>query len=460
MIEQIPPPPDANGEQSPTDANSKLPPSEQQLAAPNESDQPIPVDRIAQLRNLLAQRPASGEDKDWLLQVERLYNQLAVQYLKEHEDDRAFAILTLVSLGNKKGIKAAKEASVTASRWKATAPPKLGILATDEEKRAALVAISKVRGAWLPEYLLVEGLASTNSSEVKKDATAAYAKTPHALVVYLDATTKAIADTTGCNRPLDAIKVGIESIKPGERYFGKGLIASLSALVATVQSANQAAEESESNRSTMRDKLMQLVDTLTAHEPNLLLYPKFLRAIESIRHLASGKSKVVEKTLAQSARRLGAIASHLKNSGLLAQPSAIQDFLKTADDILPVHAVAEKAGLDLGNDPSESGTAVSQSSIQEQLAEILLPLYRAKKIGGSLPAVEEFAEQMLHICQRQGVSYLGAEGDQVDFDPFSHVLEGEAEENPNMVKITMPGVKIERIDGTQKVFLRAITEKL
>ena len=134
--------------------------------------------------------------------------------------------------------------------------------------------------------------------------------------------------------------------------------------------------------------------------------------------------------------------------------------MKTADDILPVHAVAEKAGLDLGNDPSESGTAVSQSSIQEQLAEILLPLYRAKKIGGSLPAVEEFAEQMLHICQRQGVSYLGAEGDQVDFDPFSHVLEGEAEENPNMVKITMPGVKIERIDGTQKVFLRAITEKL
>ena len=460
MIEQIPPPPDANGEQSPTDANSKLPPSEQQLAAPNESDQPVSVDRIAQLRNLLAQRPASGEDKDWLLQVERLYNQLAVQYLKEPEDDRAFAILALVSLGNKKGIKAAKEASVTASRWKATAPPKLGILATDEEKRAALVAISKVRAAWLPEYLLVEGLTSTNSSEVKKDATAAYAKTSQALVVYLDATTNVIVNTTGFNSPLDAIKIGIESIKPGERYFGKGLIASLSTLVATVQSANQAAEESESNRSTMRDKLMQLVDTLTAHEPNILLDPKFLRATESIRHLASGKSKVVEKTLAQSARRLGAIASHLKNSGLLAQRSAIQDFLKTADDILPVHAVAEKAGLDLGNDPSESGTAVSESSIQEQLAGILPALYRAQLPGAALPALEELTEQMAHLCKTQGVNYLGTVDDQVEFDPFSHVYEGEGEETPIIVKITVPGVRITRIDGTQKIYLRAITEKL
>ncbi len=119
------------------------------------TEPPVPADSApslpADLLRGLLNDPKSKEEA-WQDSAGRAVSILAVCFLKESDDEAALRAVALLALAQSLGVKEARKRSVNLSRWADVAPPPISRLPVQDEQRAALNDLAKVRAAWSRKY--------------------------------------------------------------------------------------------------------------------------------------------------------------------------------------------------------------------------------------------------------------------------------------------------------------------
>jgi hypothetical protein len=406
-------------------------------------------DRVGYLREQLARKDLL-EDKEALAAVNRIFNIFAVSYAKELDDGLALAMLALVGVGRKKGIKSAKEAKINSNRWRTkNSPPALELLANEDEQKAALVALTKPLQKWALCYLMRVALDTSLPASVRKEATAQFPRNDMAAQEYVDA----MADYLASNRNLEPLRIlkalefGFAGAKPEHRNIGREFDVSLLRLVDIVHGALMETNADAGIREKIGLMLLANIEMVTAAEPDWLTRAKVLQALAIVKAMSrTGDRKVAEKLTKLSKRLmsvLNAIATPISEDEILVAEKILP---RPDNSAWPVRATAVAAE-----------GAERHSSVDVDLAQAMLSAFeRLDDLQRESPEMKELAGAVRALCAHRAVSLLGERGELVKYSPFEHSSDDVGISPGKSARVVFPGVVFRRVDGSYRVLVKAL----
>ena len=422
--------------------------------------------RLADLLRALLDTP-KPKDENWQAEAGRTVSMLAVEFLKEANDEAALRSVALLGLAQSLGVKEARKRAVKLSRWAEAAPPSLTTLGVRDEQQAALNALAKLRAGWSRLYV-EQSLADLSLpeefvSELLKWAWATYADN---LSFTQDFYAPRVAAAKSAERTVALLKDAVKLLKPSKPEAAASLAQGLASLVvALFQSAQPVAAEAKVLGNSVAT-LLHLAQDLAATVPAVLLQPAFVMAVG---RLAAGSPKgAAAKQAATVADALSLATISLLMADIERYGSQAADHWRAMvptwrtaysgwDATIALAIVASPALAALTADRHQGAKESLDAYATEAVFARLLPAWDA--FVAELPDANRagsLSEMLQQAAGTAGITPLGEKGDVVNYDPLSHHLVAKEGDSPGQVRIVRPGVQVKRPDGSARVLVSAL----
>jgi hypothetical protein len=206
------------------------------------------------------------------------------------------------------------------------------------------------------------------------------------------------------------------------------------------------------------------VDAATAMRPHLLLdaaAPQALHAALALSgQLATTAKDGVLRVLQRAVDLLGVVLalgteSARSSTKLIAAAfaAALPESLKAPQERA---ALTRLATPDAAAERSNSEVASADTAIEEAIASLLSDWDAYASAHSVTPPLNQVRHQIDAIAHIARVERFGVPGEKVSYAPFHHHLTAPASTPPLQVEVLKPGIKITRLDGSERVLLMAL----
>lgn len=422
--------------------------------------------RIADVLRALLDTP-KPKDEDWQFEAGRAVSILAVEFLKEANDEAALRSVALLGLSQSLGVKEARKRAIKLSRWAEAAPPPLTTLTVKDEQQAALTTLTKLTVSWSRPYaeqaLADLSLPEEFVSELLKWARATYRDN---LTFTQDFYAPQVAAAKGAERTVALLKDAAKLLKPSKPEAASTLAESLASLVDTFLQFTQPADVDERAFGNSVAALLHLVQDHAAAVPAVLLQPTFVRAVGRLAAVTSKgavSKQVASVTDVLSFATISLLVADLERYGSQASDHwrpmvpTWRAAYSSWDASIALVSVASPALATLTANSSTAAQASSDAYATEAVFARLLPAWDA--FVAELPDANRAASLSAMLQQAAGtlgIVPMGEKNAVVSYDPLSHHLTSEQGVSPGQVRIVRPGVQVQRTDGSARVLVAAL----
>ena len=434
--------------------------------APDSAHRPKTLELVSQLRALFA-LDLQKRAPDVLDEIGKATNLLAVCFSSESDDAIALQCISMIGLAIVKGSKEAAKRKPKTTRWAEKAPPTLQVLASSEERRAAVKFLSSITSGWVVAYAFREAADHSSDKQLVEDLLkwAGAAAASKADFIF------ALASILTVVIPNQAVGYSI-ILKTFAKCLSETRVSAGARFPDSILSLSSALDVLA--KTYLADKKMPdlamfglaSIDSVSAQEPAILFEPKVHRAMASLSTIAPGWGKGAEKVLSRFGERIISVFLLSVQMHGIEGSGEICALMVSANKVLPIGLISKRfpAQRALINEAlgqvrlGDGESPVGDVTLHDQIAALLVAwdAYRESLIDAT-PANEiEFLVES--ISATAGIGRIGKVGEMETFHPLHHHVIGAGEFPPVSVRINVPGVRIVRDDGSFRVLIKALTE--
>jgi hypothetical protein len=437
------------------------------VPSPSEAETPLPAPgSSAELLRALLDRPIVNDD-NWQTEAGRAVSRVAVEFLNEVDDVAALRAVALLGLAQSLGVKGARKRTIKLSRWLETPPPPLATLPANDEKRAALVALTKQGAMWSRSYALHAiadpGLPEELVPEILLWARATYAD---AIDFAEDFYAPQIAGSKTQERTKSLLRDAARLLKSFNTLPAARLAQGLESVVNALLKSQESIFSEEKNFEVCISTGLALLETHAARAPAILLQPEFVMVAKRVFEFKSKNathklaSTVSEKLMMAT---ISFLASEIENWGRQAAihwRMMVPTWRKTYsgwDASIAIAATTVPALISLASEIKEEIQEKNAAYASETAFARLLPAWDA--FVNDLPEpsrASSVGDMLKETAAIAGILTIGVKGQLLIYDPLSHQIVGIEPESHGQVQIIRPGVQVRRRDGSSRVLVTAL----
>lgn len=434
--------------------------------APESAHRQKALELVSQLRTLLAldQQKRAPEVLD---EIGKATNLLAVYFSTEPDDTVALQCISMIGLAILKGSKEAAKRKPKTTRWAEKSPPTLEVLASSEERRAAVKFLSSITSGWVVAYAFREAADHSSDKQLVEDLLkwAGSAAASKADFIF------ELASILTVVIPNQAVGYSI-ILKAFSKYLNETRVSAGARFPDSILSLSSALDVLA--KTYLADKKMldiamfflTSIDCVSAQEPAVLFEPKIFRAMASLSMIAPGWGKGAEKVLCRLGERIISIFLLSVQMHGIEGSGGICALMVSANNVLPIGLISKRfpAQRALINEAlgqvrlGDGESPVGDVTLHDQIAALLVAwdAFRESLLDASATNEIEFLVES--IAARARIERIGKVGEMETFHPLQHHVIGGGELPPVSVRINVPGVRIVRDDGSFRVLIKALTE--
>jgi hypothetical protein len=431
--------------------------------------QPEAADLLMRMRELL---PAGAKKIEPALaaDVARQTHLLTICFAKEQDEIVALQCLALIGVAIVRGSKETAKRKPKAIRWTSSTPPSLQVLASDEERRAAIKLLPSATNTWVVPYALRESAIPLYGKDLVAELVKWACKSVETNADLLAALEQWLRSgvTTDIDRIALVLKVFLKSFSEAPIPIGLQFSEAFLDLASALNTYCLVSGATSKQKLTLQSFGLALIDTVSSKEPAILFTPQIQQAIISLSALSNGWKKPSDKLLQRLAGRMLSISLLSSQIHGIEGSSDIRSILALAAKALPLERTgkvfsAQRVAIkELLQPiaPTEDGATKASSpnaSIQEQIATLLLAWDAFRRTLPSPDLAKEIDYLIESISTKVSVERFGQPGEIQSFHPLRHNLLDSEESPPTSVKIEVPGVRANRADGSFRVLVKALT---
>ena len=430
--------------------------------------QPDAADLLMRMRDLL---PAGAKKIESALaaDVARQTHLLTICFAKEQDEAVALQCLALIGVAIVRGSKETAKRKPKAIRWTTNTPPSLQVLASDEEKRAAIRLFPSITGTWIAPYAFREAANPSHGKDLVAELIKWAFKSAETNANLIEVLEEAFR--TGVMIDIERIglvlKVFLKCLAEAQMPIGVRFSEALLELAKSLCTFCLISGATDKQKLALQSFGLALVDAVSSKEPAILFNPQTQQAVIALSTLSNGWKNPSEKLLQRLAGRMISISLLSAEMHGVEGSSDIRSILALAAKALPLEKTgktfaAQRAVIKELLQPIatvEVGapkTSATDSSMQEQVATLLLA-WDAFRL--SLPNAEiakEIDYLIESISTKASVERFGQPGDIQAFHPLQHHLLDSEDSHPASVTIEVPGVRANRADGSFRILIKAL----
>lgn len=432
------------------------------------SDKAETAEIIATLRTLL---PLSKKkiDQKFAEEIDRKVNLLAIKLQKETDEVLAYQCLGLIGLATVKGSKSAAKQKIRPLRWIDSAPPALDTLANEDERIGAIRLLGPLKAGWKIFYALKEAI-NTQTSKALTNELIKLAITSSSTYADLVKELSRIVRENHTNDPdqINQVLKLIAKLLPSREIESGGHFAEeFSNLASSVVDLSQRTHSSFKTILEIQRSLLGILETISSHEPTVLLSEKTLQGLTILSKQPGGLPKQLQKNLNPlSSRIVSVLLQHVKMYGMN-NTIEVRQLLEFASHCLPIEKASAKFISDrelvkailLPKKDSaieDSDELSAHSGIQEQIAALLISWHQYCRDLPDPSVANEVNSLINLVASKAKIEMYGSKGDLVPYQPLQHFLGDSSSQPPTNVRIEIPGVTLTRSDNSQRILTRAL----
>lgn len=425
---------------------------------------------VAELRKLLA-IPAPDRDPNWQIVVGSLIGALCVDFSKQDDSAVALVQISLVALATRKGSTEAKRRALKPTRWISSIPPGLSELFENiDEVRAAIRVLQPIRADWVESYVAGE-LAKNKWPILTVSLVTWLLKTTPTIEHFFHALngTSPPSGVTYAGWVAIVFQTAAKVLAKSQPPAGDGLMAEVAESAMRINAPPIAGLASlyQTEQQKARRALIALVSQISSLEPSILVQGAGIAAISSLGVSTGSKVSVVVPDFEILCKRTinlltvlipAADQTHLKHYREIWR--TYRERLPTKADQLLKNAAKSAPSLTILQSAAEDNAVIPDLGVTAGLEAVLCELvvnwddYYTHHMDD--PAAQQLCARIDELIRQLGVARFGDADQVLPFDPIRHHLSDKSSATPSKVKITKPGLLLERSDGTSRVLLMAV----
>ena len=438
---------------------------------PESAQQPLPDkmgETIAELRTLLAV-PVSKRSADWQSILGTLVGALCVDFSKQESQETALVQISLVSLAAQKGSKDAKKRVIKPARWISSAPPSLSRVFDDiDEARSAIRVLQPIRADWVTSYVCGE-LSENKWPDLTSPLVTWLLKVVPTVESFLHVT-NAVSQPSNSTYAAwvaavlrNAVKVLSKAPSPAGDALMSEVAESASRIAEPIAGGSGTSDQLA--KAEARQALLALLSQVSSFEPSVLVQGAGVAALRGLCKSSDERKGRAPLELETLCHRTISMLKVLTPGADKTQLAHYRDIWKAYSAGLPraeqllKNAAKGTPALNLLQASTEDRDETAGIGVTAGLETILCELvvnwddYYVHHLGD--PAAQQLGVRIDELIRQLGVARFGETGQVVAFDPVRHHLADSSSARPGKVRISKPGLVLERPDGTSRVLLMA-----
>lgn len=423
----------------------------------NTPDAFVPLETINKARDLLNSqgKKLTGEA---LEEIERSINLLCAKF-NDLDDHLALQVCGLIGLAIAKGSKNAAKKKPKLSRWNSDEPPSLTELTGTAERYGAIKLLKSIKGAWIANYAYI------NAAQCSGDK-----QTTSALLKWIETgTTSSIDILLGLTEFLTILPTSTEKqvetiLKQAPTAFDLQHTGDTNAFsCAFFETVNAAINALKSNapyfgKVNPVEIMVSVCEKASGLNPQILFSPEIQNALGYALDAIAKPSKATSLALSKIGNRLLSLGAwHVKLHGNDGSTSILET-LCSIDSNLSLSTIAKKSAdyshLLIKSESKKTKT-VSTADIHTLASSLLLAWENISRDPSLVKIGGEVTSLIHSISLTLGLIRFGVAGQTISYDPFRHFIDSEPTNN---VVIVIPGIAVTRIDGSERVLVKAVVK--
>ena len=430
------------------------------------SDAEAGSDQHLELRRLLDE--AKPESVDWQEIVGKLVSQHHLRTLQADAPDKEFLhCVCLVVQSQAAGSKIAKKKTVSLGRFKDRPPNDFSSIQVPDDQRIVLGLLSKVRAAWCLQFITETLQApSTDKSVIPILIKWAGKCSPDPAIFWEKTISPLFASQADEKSKLLAIKEWEKSAPELIRQAdGKQSLQEFNQFLSVLAQALLQEAANKKLASAIIAAITSYISRLRERIPMSIIDGVFTNAVFDFSSKLTAEDLATEwqehrGTLSESAASL--LNSLIETHGLSSAeywsnhlPNLKRAYPKIEEQ-LAVYATENKL-IDrlLGKSNGANFSANAIYELENRVSNLLLNWQNFRTQQPVLSDTDSLDLLVRSVAKTIGVEYFGEIGSSCSYDPIEHSMIDQ-KNSVSVVTIMQPGIRVKRVDGTQKTLHPAI----
>jgi hypothetical protein len=425
-------------------------------------------DQQSELHRLLEK--AKPESEDWQDSVGRLVSQHHLRTLQADATDKEFLqCVCLVVQSQAAGSKVAKKKTLNLGRFKDRPPSDFSSIQTADDQKSVLGILSKVRAAWCLQFISETLQASSTDRSVIPVLMKWAAKCSHAPSTFWTSTVSSLlASQVDEKSKLLSIKEWEKSAIGFIRHTdGNQSIKEFNQLLAVLAPELHHESVNKKLTSAIFTAITFYVSRLRERIPMSIIDGVFSSAVFEFNSKLTSEAQVAEwqelrRSLSESAASLlnSLIRTHGPSSTEFWShhlPNLIRAYPKFEEQLAAYATENQLIDRLLGKSTEPKSSANSIYELEDRVSNLLLNWQNFRKQYPVFNETDSLDLLVKSVAKTIGVEYFGEIGSSCTYDPIEHSMIDQ--NNPaSVITIMQPGIRLKRVDGTQKILHPAIVK--